>query len=197
MRHFSSVLLIALAAIALPSHALHAQGITLAPMFGAYTQASSFASLRSNAQELRVERETALALGLNVEFGAVRGSLAYVSGATLNEKGASNTTEIGEGTLIAGAIDLLIRPVARIVIFQPYLFIGGGFKDQQYSYTEDRFSAFGESDRDLAIHAGIGADLMFGGIGVVAEISDFLSKDFGGSWNQHDGFGLIGVKVRM
>src|SRR5688500_18639298 len=95
MRHISSVLLIAvLAPLALPSRALHAQGITLAQMFGAYTQASSFASLRSNAQELRVERESALALGLNVEFGAVRGSLAYVSGATLNEKGASNTTEI-------------------------------------------------------------------------------------------------------
>jgi hypothetical protein len=38
---------------------------------------------------------------------------------------------------------------------------------------------------------------MFGGIGIMAEVTDFLSKDQDDEWGQHDAFAFIGLKFRL
>ncbi|HEX9108676.1 MAG TPA: hypothetical protein VF832_15635, partial [Longimicrobiales bacterium] len=69
---------------------LRAQSITLSPLLGVYTQANSVDQLRSNANAMSIERESALALGGNLEIGFLRASLNYVSGATVRQKGTTS-----------------------------------------------------------------------------------------------------------
>ena len=38
---------------------------------------------------------------------------------------------------------------------------------------------------------------MLGPVGVVAEISDFISRDPDGDWNVHDAFAMVGLKLRF
>ncbi len=178
---------------------VQAQKITIAPMAGAYASASDFKSLRTQADTLRLKRESKLALGLIVDAGFIRGSVAYVSGATLTEKGASNTRSVGDGSLLAAAADLVLRPIPRVLV-QPYLFGGAGFKHEGYSYTASGISdAFPKDKSDFTLHAGVGADLMVGHFGVVAEVSDFISKNgtAGSGFNKHDAFAMVGLKVKL
>ena len=176
----------------------HAQGITITPQIGVYVPGDNFDALRAGADSVTVNREGALALGLNVELGFLRGTVAYASGATLNRRGVSGQTEVGEGKLLAVAGDLVLRPLPRLIVIQPYIIAGAGLRRADYSYDDDGISnAFPENDSDFALHAGIGADLVLGPLGVSAEITDFISKNSDEKWKIHDGFGFVGVKLRL
>ena len=186
--------------------ALRAQSITLSPLVGVYTQANSVDQLRSNANALSIKRESALALGGNLDIGFLRASLNYVSGATVQQNGTtsfSSSGEIGKGKILMGAADAVLRPIPRLIVLQPYALAGIGFKKFDYDTNQNLSSAFGsvKSNSTAAFHAGVGADLMFGGIGVMAEVTDYISKgqqDAGASSQmQHDAYGLLGLKFRL
>ncbi len=188
--------------------AVQAQGITVSPLIGVYTQANSLDQLSTNAtSSVGVKRQSALALGGNVELGFLRASLNYVSGATLNcQSGCSvsGTSDIGKGKILMGAVDAVLRPIPRIVIFQPYALAGIGFKKFNYDTNTNVSGAFTsvKDNSTAAFHAGIGADLMFGGIGVMAEITDYISQGQGDANGnnkqlQHDAYGLVGLKFRV
>ncbi len=179
--------------------AVHAQGISVTPSVGIYIPASDLYQLRDDAEQIiSVEKQGTFALGLNVELGMFRGSVAYASGAQLNERGVQNQEDIGEGKLLAVAGDLVLRPIPRLIIVQPYLIAGAGLRREDYSYQDDGVGNALPSDKsDLALHAGIGLDVMLGGIGLVAEVSDFITKDEEDDWNQHDAFAFVGLKFRL
>jgi len=186
--------------------ALHAQSITLSPLLGVYTQANSVDQLRSNANALSIKRQSALALGGNLEIGFLRASLNYVSGATVQQNGTtsfSTAGDIGKGKILMGAADAVLRPIPRLIVLQPYALAGIGFKKFDYDTNQNLSSAFGsvKSNSTAAFHAGVGADLMFGGIGIMAEITDYISKgqqDTGTSAQmQHDAYGLVGLRLRL
>lgn len=187
----------ALAALVLGAQAATAQ-IQITPSIGAYIPASDLKDLRSQAQEARLEREGTLGLGLNIEFGSLRGSIAYATGAKITDDGVDDEDEIGEGSVLAVAADFVARPLPRIVV-QPYLLGGAGFKREDYSYTDEGISTdiLPEDNRELTLHFGIGADLMLGGIGIMAEVTDFLSKDQDDDWGRHDAFAFVGLKFNV
>lgn len=187
------------AAVALLASAdAHAQGIVLSPTIGAYIPASDFDELRDEADELRAEKEGTLALGLNLELGWLRGSLAYASGATIKRNGIAGEEDIGEGTLLTAAADVVLRPIPRLLIVQPYLLGGVGLRNSSYDADDNGLTnPFPEDDTDLALHVGLGADVMLGGIGLVAEITDFISKNPDGDWSTHDAFAMIGLRFRL
>jgi opacity protein-like surface antigen len=189
---------LAAAALAAPA-AVHAQSITVTPSAGLYIPASDFYHLRDDAQRATIEKEGTLGLGLNVEFGSLRGSIAYATGSQINDRdGVVNQENIGEGTVLAIAGDFVFRPIPRIVVVQPYLLLGAGLRREDYSYEDDGIrDAFPEGQSDFAFHAGIGADVMFGKIGIVAEITDFITQEPTGEWSQHDAFGFVGLKFRV
>ena len=190
-------LLVMAAAVMMPV-AAEAQGVSVTPAVGVYIPASDLYSLRDEAQEFSVEKEGTFALGLNVETGFLRGSLAYASGAQINQRGVQNRDNIGEGKLLAVAGDVVLRPIPRLLIVQPYLLLGAGLRREDYSYEDDGVADALPSDQsDFAFHAGIGADIMLGSIGIVAEISDFITKDEDDKWDQHDAFGFVGLKLRV
>jgi hypothetical protein len=188
--------MVALGAMVVPQ-ASNAQGISITPQVGVYVPGDDFESLRAGADSVRVNNEGAFALGLNVELGFLRGTLAYASGATLNRTGVTGNTEVGEGKLLAAALDFVLRPLPRLIVVQPYLIAGGGLRRADYSYDTDGLDAFPENDSDFAVHAGIGADVVLGPVGVSAEITDFISKNNEDEWKRHDGFGFLGVKLRL
>jgi hypothetical protein len=192
------VVLLAIAALgiaALP-HESHAQGISITPQIGVYIPGDDLDSIEEGAQQVRVDKEGSLALGLNLDFGFLRGSLAYASAATISTTGTSGTEEIGDGKVLAVAADLVLRPLPRIIV-QPYLLLGGGLRRADYSYDDEGFDAFPEKDSDFAAHVGVGADLNIGPVGVSAEITDFISKDENDDWKRHDAFGFVGLKLKL
>ena len=189
-----------LAALAVAPQTSHAQGISITPQIGVYVPANSLDSLRSAGQTVRVKREGDLALGFNVDLGFLRGSLAYASNAKLNQQTspASAEQQVGSGKLLAVAADLVLRPIPRIIVVQPYLLVGGGLRRANYSYDTSGISdAFPKDQSEFAFHAGVGADLMLGPVGVSAEITDFISKDAADKYKQHDGFGFVGLKLKI
>jgi opacity protein-like surface antigen len=194
MKRFMFV--IAAAVLAAPA-AAHAQKISVTPSAGFYIPASDIYNLRDEAESIAVDKEGTFAMGLNVDFGTLRGSIAYASGAQLNERGVQNRENIGEGKLLAVAGDLVFRPIPRVIV-QPYLVLGAGVRREDYSYEDDGVSdALPKEQTDFAFHAGLGADVMLGRIGIVAEITDFITQEPTGNWDQHDAFGFVGLKFKL
>jgi len=192
----TSVIAIGLAA--LPAGAV-AQGVSVTPMIGAYVPAGSFGEIRQAANDLERERESTFGLGLNVEFGLLRASLAYATGAQINESGVTDRENLGEGSVLVGTADLVIRPIPRLLVVQPYLVAGGGFKNQNFDYDDetDVSDAFPDDATDPTVHLGIGADVSLGRLSIVAEISDFISRNNDDDWKVHDTFGFVGLKLRV
>ena len=189
-------LFIIAAALMIPAVS-EAQVVHITPAAGVYIPASDLYSLRDEAQQITVEKEGTFALGFNVEFGKLRGSVAYASGAQLNQRGVQNRDAVGEGKLLAVAGDVVLRPLPRLLV-QPYLIVGAGLRREDYSYENDGVAdALPKEQSDFALHAGVGADLMLGRIGIVAEVTDFITKDQEDKWDQHDAFGFVGLRFRL
>jgi hypothetical protein len=158
---------------------------------------SDFYSLRDEADARRIERSSTLGLGVNLDIGALRIGAVYATGATLNEEGVDNGDDIGDGTVLGAAAALVFRPMPRLVAVQPYLLGGLGLKREHFSFDDDASgNPFSRSQSDLGLQIGIGADLMLGGVGIVAEITDYITlRD--GSLGQHDAFVLLGLRIGL
>lgn len=181
-----SAMLIGLAA----ASAASAQ-ISVTPMIGGYVPATDVNQIGGSAENLATNREGTLSLGLNVDLGPLRGTLAYASGSTIKN---ASSQDIGKGNVLAAAADFVIRPLPRILV-QPYVLVGAGRKF--YKYDASAALGSGVDKEAFALHGGIGADLSLGKMGVVAELTDFLSKGAEDKWNAHDAFLMFGVKVPL
>jgi hypothetical protein len=168
----------------------HAQ-VAITPMVGGYVPASELNQVTGNAQNVAKTRDGTLSLGLDLDLGMLRGTVAYASGTTI--KNASRQ-DIGKGSVLATTADLVIRPLPRILV-QPYLIAGAGEKFYKYDNNSTLFN--GADPRAFALHGGIGADLMLGSMGVAAELTDFVSKGADDKWNVHDAFLMVGLKLRL
>ncbi|HVE33425.1 MAG TPA: hypothetical protein VNC18_07710 [Gemmatimonadaceae bacterium] len=189
MRHRMTVLVTTLVCLATAS-TLSAQ-ISVTPMIGGYVPATDVNQIGGSAENIAKTREGTLSLGLNVGLGPLRGTLAYASGTTIKNASSQN---IGKGNVLAAAADLVIRPLPRILV-QPYLLAGAGKKF--YRYDASAALGSGVDKEAFALHGGVGADLSLGKLGVVAELTDFLSKGAEDKWNAHDAFLMFGVKVPL
>jgi hypothetical protein len=183
------VLLPAIALVALVPVA-HAQ-VSITPLVGGYVPASDVNQVGGSASNIAKTRDGTLSLGGNVEFGMLRGSVAYATGTTI--KNASKQ-DIGKGSVLATTADLVIRPLPRILV-QPYIVAGAGEKFYKYDNSPTLLS--GGDKNSFALHGGLGADMMLGSFGVVAELTDFLSKGADDKWNVHDAFLMAGLKFRL
>lgn len=191
------MLVFAAVALLVPA-VVHAQGISVTPSVGVYIPASDLYQLRDEAQLITVDKEGTFAFGVNVEAGILRGSLAYASGAQLNERGVQNQDNIGDGKLLAVAADLVLRPIPRLIIVQPYLIAGAGLRREDYDYDNDGIgNALPGDQSDFALHAGLGLDVSLGSLGLVAEITDFITQNEEDEWDQHDAFAFVGLKFRV
>lgn len=175
------------ALLAAPSLA-HAQ---LSLLAGGYVPATSLHQVTTGAQTVAEQRKGTLSLGANLDLGAFRISSAYASGTTIQN---ASKQDIGKGNVLGLAGDLVIRPLPRLLV-QPYILGGAGETFTKYDQSATFTDA--STQRQFAWHGGVGADLKLGGIGVMAELTDFLSKDAADKWNVHDAFFMVGLKLGM
>lgn len=165
--------------------------VSITPMIGGYVPASNVNQVSGNAQTIAKTRDGTLSLGADVDFGLLRGTVAYASGTTIKN---ANREDIGKGSVLATTADLVIRPLPRVLV-QPYIVAGAG--EKFYKYDESPTLLSGGDRRSFAVHGGLGADVMLGKVGVVAELTDFVSKGADDKWNVHDAFLMAGLKVRL
>lgn len=187
---YSRVLLSAIAMFGAVAASAHAQ-ISITPMLGGYVPASNVNQVQGTATNIAKTREGTLALGVNLDLGLLRGSVAYASGTTIKN---ANKQDIGKGNVLATTADLVIRPLPRILV-QPYIVAGAG--EKFYKYDQSTTLASGGDVHTFALHGGLGADVMLGKIGVAAELTDFVSKGVDDKWNVHDAFLMVGLKFRL
>lgn len=184
------LLLLGVAACALPASA-RAQ-VIITPGVGVYFQASSFDELDSAADRVRVEREATFGLTAGVEFGLLRLSLAYASGATLNEEGVQNGDEIGDGSLLAATAGVALKLAPNAPV-RPYLMAGAGVKRAGFSFDDPSFDDLPDSNTDFAGHLGAGLAFAAGPLGIALEVSDFIT--LGGDSSPHDVFVTVGLRL--
>lgn len=187
-RTFASIAVVG-GALAAPVMA-HAQ-IAITPMVGGYVPSGSVNQVESGAQTVATTRQGTLSLGGNLDLGFLRGTVDYVSGTTIQD---ASRTNLGKGNMLAAAGDLVIRPIPRILV-QPYLIAGAGEKFYRYDQTTSFFNP--GTQRAFAWHGGLGADLMLGNVGAVAELTDFVSKGSDAKWDAHDAFMMVGMKLKL
>ena len=181
--------------------------IRLIPSVGVYTP---FSDLPSPSQALAVgKKESTLAFGVAAEIGtpdkvSLRVNLlrATDSKVPVSSFGCDNDCARSTVTTATGA--LVLRPLPRIVLVQPFLLAGGGVK--RYDYTRQDFSDEGLkslfSDKNLLTgHLGIGAEVGLGPLHLTAELSDLLSRfdseqaGSGSNGLQHDVFLTLGLVI--
>src|SRR5262249_17305861 len=134
--------------------------VTITPMVGGYIAASDVNQVSSGAQNLVRSRDGTLSLGAALDFGSLRGTLAYASGTTIKSRSSQDP---GKGSMLATTADLVIRPLPRILV-QPYVIAGAGEKFYRY---DDNASVFtGGNTKAFGLHGGLGADVMMGSVGV-------------------------------
>jgi hypothetical protein len=165
--------------------------VTITPMAGGYIAASDVNQVSSGAQTLVRSRDGTLSLGAAIDFGMLRGTLAYASGTTIKN---ASSQELGKGSMYATTADLVIRPLPRVFV-QPYLVAGAGEKFYRYDESASVFT--GGNTKAFGLHGGLGADVMMGSVGVAGELTDFVSKGADDKWNVHDAFLMVGLKLRL
>lgn len=176
------------------------QDIHITPSIGAFHSAHNLNDVRRAARDDRLWDDVPIAFGLALEASILRLSAVYATGAAIDADGAglSGTGRIGDGSLFAAAADLVFRPIPRLLFVQPYLLGGVAYKRERFSFDDDALADLLPENRDgHAWHFGIGADLMIGNFGVVAEVTDFVDRDDDAFSGGHDSFAMIGLRFRL
>jgi len=173
-----------------------AQALKVNPRVGVYAPLTNLGDAASTASTIAADRSGSFAVGLGVELGflplPIRANLDYVTGAQVDESGVSEPTD---ATMLAVSADLMIRPLPRIIIIQPYVFVGAGLRQYNFDPADPNVSDLKDAS-DPTIHLGGGADLKLGPLNLNAEVGDYISwyeiQD-SGSDMQHDLFASIGI----
>src|SRR5690606_4504265 len=149
----------------------------LIPRAGIYIPAGDFAEIDDAVEgTIDAEKEAAFALGATLEISKLYVSLDYVTGSQLSTDGLANGDDLGNGSMLAIAGGLVFRPA--IPLIQPHIRLGAGVKRQNYSFDDQGFDIdFPDDDTDFALHGAVGLTLGIGGLGVQAELADYVTAD--------------------
>ena len=189
--------------------------VSLVPKVGFYSPATDLQTAADAAGAIVDDRGGSLALGLALDLGVplsplnVRVGFDYVTASefTYADTTGAELEANGEQTMLAITGDVVLRPVPKLLIVQPYLLAGAGVKRYDFEFAEaadadtDIEDAFPDSQTDFTVHAGIGLDVGLGPIALVAELSDYISwyeaEGAGGSELQNDLFIMAGVRLGL
>lgn len=191
----SIIALAALVMLGLTPTAADAQGLVrVTPKIGAYFQSESVHEIDDGAREVRRQGETSLALGANVDLGIpgspldLRGDVTLATDATVSEEGVQGDET--DASLVGVSGSLVFRPLSFLPFVDPYALGGAGF-------TNTRFESDGFGDvpdeRDFALHAGVGTDLLLGGVRLQVEATDYISNLGGDGDTLHNVFATVGL----
>ena len=187
--------------------------LELVPKVGFYAPAADLEAARDAAGEIVEQRGGGLAIGVALDVGVPGAPVSFRLGGdyvtssefTYRESGGE-LESTGEQTMLALAGDLVLRPLPRLIVVQPYLLAGAGVKRYDFSFSRPDGEttidqAFPDSQTDFTVHAGLGLDLGIGPIALVAEVSDYVSwyeaEGADESALQNDLFIMAGLRVGL
>lgn len=172
MRRYRSTVF-ACALVALPAAARAQIGIT--PRVGIYIPAGEFSELEDQARTIELEKEAALTLGATLDLGRFYAGFDYVTGSTVSDDGVGGEGDLGDGTLLAAAAG--IRLSLGLPLIQPHVRLGAGLKRLDFSFDDDDLGDAFADDTDFTLHGALGATIGLGGLGITAELSDYVTVD--------------------
>ena len=188
-------LLLAVLLLAPSSAAAQVPGIdlVLSPRAGLYTPLGDLQEGSGTTTKLK----SGLALGASLEL-----DLPILIGirATLDAALDRDVETGGQSNLQADVVnivgDIVLRPLPRLVVLQPYLLAGAGVK--KYTFRDEFDNS--TSTSDFTGHIGAGLDLKVGPLGIIGEVGDYISSYEAGAGNsklQHDVFLMAGFRIGM
>lgn len=180
--------------------------IRLNPRIGLYQPLGDLGQTQVAGVTITEEMSGSLALGLGVELDVMllpvglRLNMDYATGSEISRSEDGVEVQAGdapETTLLAVVGDVMFRPMPKLVLVQPYLFVGGGLK--QYDVSSETTTSSFQDGSDPTIHFGGGLDVGFGPLALNAEIGDYVSwyelQNAESSEIQHDLFLTIGFSI--
>lgn len=189
---------VGLVMLALTPAVAGAQGLLrVTPKVGAYFQSESVHQIDDGALEVQRSGESTFAFGANVDVGIpaspldLRGDVMVASGAAVSTQGFEGDAT-GDADLLGVSASLVFRPLSFLPLVDPYLLGGGGFTSTSYSGGFDA-----PDERDFALHAGIGTDVVLGGVRLQVEATDYISSLGGGGDTLHNVFGTVGLGLTV
>lgn len=192
MRRLRLTAVALLAAVLIPA-AAPAQLVKITPKVGAHFSDETVIGIEDQVGTAITEQSvSSFAFGANAEIGApglplgLRGDVVL---STDNE--ATLGTEQLESTLVGVSGSLVFRPLSLLPLVDPYLLGGGGFTSTGYDATQ--FEGDLPTDREFALHTGVGTDISLGGTRLQIEATDYITgidTDFD---VQHDVFVTAGL----
>jgi len=194
MRRLQLTAIALLAAVLVPA-AASAQLVKITPKIGGHFSSSSISSIRDDAGQAFDFEEASVssfAFGANVELGApglplgLRGDVVLSTG----NEATLDASEL-ESTLVGASGSLVFRPLSVLPLVDPYLLGGAGFTSTNYDASG--FEGDLPTDREFALHTGLGTDISLGGTRLQIEATDYITgvdTDFD---VQHDVFVTAGL----
>lgn len=192
MRRLQLTVIALLAAVLIPA-AASAQLVKITPKVGAHFSGETVRGIEDQVGTAITEQSvSSFAFGANAELGApglplgLRGDVVLSTG---NE--ATLGTEQLESTLVGVSGSLVLRPLSMLPLVDPYLLGGAGFTSTNYDATG--FEGDLPTDREFALHTGLGTDISLGGTRLQIEATDYITgvgTDFD---VQHDVFVTAGL----
>lgn len=171
--------------------------LIITPKLGGHFAAGN---LTESATGVATKIAPGLAMGASVELDlaplpvGLRANVDLASDGDLELDGSATGSKADQVNIVG---DLIIRPLSRLLMVQPYLVIGGGVK--RTTLSNDQIG-FAETQSNPTAHLGAGVVLNLGGLKLSAEISDYLSSYEGPGerkQGQHDIFTMIGVRIGL
>ena len=176
-----------------------AQILSLTARGGLFAPIGDYDEAQGEADEILRDREGQFTFGGAINLNpplspfALRLNADYVTGSTLSREGVTGGAENeGDAETLYIAGDLILTPLPRIIVLQPFVAVGAGYRHTEFN-VENIPSV---TDGDLVGHLGLGFDARLGGFGLVAEVADYIARggDAGPSI-EHDLFLTAGVKI--
>lgn len=192
-------------ALLVPASA-HAQLIKVTPKVGVHFRSSSVTQIQDdlgNTLDFEQLGSSSLAVGLNAEIGfpvlpfGLRGDVVLGTNteAAVSDPGTQAELAELESTLLGASGSLVLRPLSILPFVDPYLLGGAGFTSAGYdaSDVQDLSEDALPSDRNFALHAGVGSDLSLGGLNLQAEVTDYIWGFDTDLDVTHDVFATVGL----
>src|SRR5262245_15051080 len=151
------------------------------------------------ADTVEYKRSPAEGVALSFDYGMLRVSGTYAFAAGVKARGARNLDDAGTSSVLALSAGVVLRQLPRIAAVQPYVVAGAGIKHHTFSPGASAILYDGfEGESAFALHAGLGAELTLDRrLGVVVELSDFLSPDNLDKWKTHDALATAGLRMSL
>jgi hypothetical protein len=158
------------------------------PSVGMYAPLEDLGSIRDSGGQVLVDagkHDATLAFGLGIELLdpdgllSLRGQLGYATSADVPIDGIGCTDCELRSTLLTATAAVVVRPVPRLAVVQPFVVVGGGIKRFDFDREDLSSDGFIDGFRDQsrpAFQLGTGLQFALGGFRPVVELSAYLSR---------------------